>query len=74
LKVATVRFFALNRSIVTDIIPATFLEPEWKISAFHSIKAVVSQVGAYVKYIIATHLVKMKATPKPLRATRIFGC
>jgi len=46
LKVATVRFFALNRSIVTDIIPATFLEPEWKISAFHSIKAVVSQVGA----------------------------
>jgi len=46
LKVATVRSFALNRGIVTDIIPVIFLEPEWKNSAFHSIKAVVSQVGA----------------------------
>ena len=46
MKVATVRSFALDRGIVTDIIPATFLEPEWKSSAFHSIKAVVSQVSA----------------------------
>jgi len=29
-----------------DIIPATFLVLEWKGSAFHSFKAVVSQVGA----------------------------
>jgi len=28
LKVATVSSFALNRGIVTDIMPATFLEPE----------------------------------------------
>jgi len=46
LKVATVRSFALNRGIVTDITPVTFLESEWKCNAFHSIKAVVSQVGA----------------------------
>ena len=46
MKVATVRSFALNGGIVTDIMHATFLGPELKISAFHSIKAAVSQVGA----------------------------
>ena len=51
------KVFALNRGLGTNIIPAAFLELEWKCSAFHSIKAVVSQVGALLllnKYIIAT--------------------
>ena len=57
MKVATVRSFALNRGIVADIMPATFLEPEWKCNAFQSIKAAVSQVGALLllnNYIIPT--------------------
>jgi len=42
-KIATARSFIFNRGIVTDTMPAT---PRMAYSAFHSIKAVVSQVGA----------------------------
>jgi len=73
------KVFALNRGLVTDIIPAAFLELEWKCSAFHSIKAVVSQVGALLllnKYIIATPSGKhpLNHCEQNILAILIFGC
>jgi len=44
-------------STLTDI---TFLEPDWKISAFHSIKAVVSQVGALLKLMYHSDTVGLR--------------
>jgi len=46
--IATARSLILNRGIVIDIMPGTTPEPGWCAvhSDVHSIKAVVSQVGA----------------------------
>jgi len=57
-------------------LPHSWSQSEWKRSSFHSIKAVVSQVGAllllniYITNSYRWKQVKVKAPPKPLQAER----
>jgi len=75
LKVATVRSFALNRGIVTDIMPATFLPWSQNGSAMHSTPSRLLSarlVHCYcliiTLYLHSQRWVKVKAPPKPLQA------